>query len=47
MKKFFKYLVYFLTTVILFVPFIMCFAFGFIAWLLFSLYDLVFDWAHE
>lgn len=47
MKKFFKHLVYFSTIIILFIPFIMCIAFGFIAWLIFCLYDLVFDWTHE
>lgn len=47
MKKFFKYLVYFSTIIILFVPFLIFSIFGFLAWILFSLHDLIFDWTHE
>lgn len=47
MKKFFKKLVYFTTVITLFIPFIVCCVFGFLAWILFTLYDLIFDWAYE
>lgn len=47
MKKFFKKLVYYITVITLFIPFVVFCAFGLTAWLLLSLYDLVFDWSHE
>ena len=47
MKKFFKKLVYFSTIIVFLIPFIVCVIFGATAWLMFSLYDLVFEWAHE
>lgn len=47
MKKFFKRLMYFTTIITLFIPFLVFCACGFIAWGLFSVYDLVFEWSHE
>lgn len=47
MKKFFKKLVYFITVITLFVPFIVFFVFGYLAWALLNLYDLIFDWVYE
>ena len=47
MKKFFKELVYFTSVIILFVPFLIFGIFGFLAWMLFSLHDLLFDWVYE
>jgi len=47
MKKFFKKLVYYITVITLFIPFLVLCACGFMAWLIFSLYDLIFDWSHE
>lgn len=47
MKKFFKKLVYFSTIIVFLIPFIVCVIFGVTAWLMFSLYDLIFNWAYE
>lgn len=47
MKKFFKKLVYFSTIIVFLIPFIVCVIFGVIAWLMFSLYDLIFNWVYE
>lgn len=47
MKKFFKKLVYYTTVIILLIPFLVLCACGFLAWILFSLHDLIFDWVYE
>lgn len=47
MKKFFKKLVYSITVITLFIPFVVFCALGCLAWALFNLYDLMFDWAYE
>lgn len=47
MKKFFKKLVYFITVVTLFIPFVVFSAFGFLAWALINLNYLIFDWVYE
>jgi hypothetical protein len=44
MKKFFKKVIYYLFTITIIIPFIICALAGFIAWSLYLLWENILDW---